>query len=166
MVYWDFFLIIWALVSELCIGDLVLQIHATKQCQRRSSLSKEKRGQSSYKGKLCARTWTVWLFVEYVVLKWPQNGEFQGYGDFVCLVFLIQHEPAGQMTFNLPLLNTSPQVRPWVPLSKSIRKEFCKGMGHGKKKEHQELNQPLGSLKELKQREGKYTKHPLLALNH
>lgn len=36
----------------------------------------------------------------------------------------------------------------------------------GRKKELQELNQPLGGLEELRQREGKYTKHPLLALNH
>lgn len=48
---------------------------------------------------------------------------------------------------------------------KALGKNSSKWWVMGRKK-LQELNQPLGGLKDLKQREGKYTKHPLLALDH
>lgn len=71
------------------------------------------------------------------------------------------------MTFNLPPTEAQTlKVGHGFRFLKALGKNSAKWWVMGRKKELQELNQPLGGVKELKQREGKYTEHPLLALKH
>lgn len=133
MVYWDFFLIIWSLlVSELYIRDLVLQINATKQNVREEAAYLRKKEGSLpilcqdldslafCKIRRSEKTTKWWISV----LWW------------FCLLGFFNPNMSLQARWHLtfPHWSTNPQVRPCVSLSKSIRKDFSKVIGHGKKK--------------------------------